>query len=366
MSNLILTGRNWIDEATLSGGSWLPSLPLTNLQNQQPRVVARAASADAADTLIDADLGGPRFVGSVGIIWHTGNIGSQVRVLGGDDPTFASVSSDTGWLPLWPRDHDYGSRVWGKMTWGERIAPDVYPNLNRARYIVPLETTFARYWRFQFDVFGSNPFDVGRLVLADVFQPAINMDLGWQMVPLDDSRQDVSLGGQRYVDELQRRRRLDFGLRGLTTDEAWATVADLDAIKGVGGDVMAIPIPPTEKTVTGVAVAAGGSGYAAADLLTVQGGDGSTAAQIEVVTVDGSGAVTSAVVYESGTYNTAPTSPATVSGGSGTGATFTLTVAWRDPKDLHKQALYGQFRLAPTSNPILQRYQRTYSIEEMI
>jgi hypothetical protein len=80
----------------------------------------------------------------------------------------------------------------------------------------------------------------------------------------------------------------------------------------------------SEIGLTSAGVAARGSGYKVGDVLTVQGGVFDTAAQLKVTAVDGSGAIITADAVQGGSYSTLPTSPASVTGGSGSGATFTV------------------------------------------
>lgn len=72
-------------------------------------------------------------------------------------------------------------------------------------------------------------------------------------------------------------------------------------------------------------IAAGGSGYVAGDVLTVSGGTALIAAEITVDTVDGSGAVLTGSISNAGSYTTLPTNPVSVTGGTGSSATFNLT-----------------------------------------
>ncbi|NKF23988.1 beta strand repeat-containing protein [Solimonas marina] len=84
-------------------------------------------------------------------------------------------------------------------------------------------------------------------------------------------------------------------------------------------------IPFSGNLSLGAESADGGSHYVAGDVLTVSGGTFTTPAQLTVSTVDAvTGAVTGFIVNNAGDYTALPTSPATVSGGSGTGATFTV------------------------------------------
>jgi hypothetical protein len=74
-------------------------------------------------------------------------------------------------------------------------------------------------------------------------------------------------------------------------------------------------------------VVSGGTGYTAGDVLTVVGGTG-TAATITVSTVSG-GVITAAAYATGGTYSVLPTLPVSVTGGTGSNATFNGTFAVR-------------------------------------
>lgn len=81
------------------------------------------------------------------------------------------------------------------------------------------------------------------------------------------------------------------------------------------------------QRVASASVVSGGSGYRVGDLLTVSGGTAQRAAVLYVSAVSGAGAVTAVAVDDGGVYSALPTSPATVTGGSGTGATVNPTAA---------------------------------------
>jgi hypothetical protein len=75
-----------------------------------------------------------------------------------------------------------------------------------------------------------------------------------------------------------------------------------------------------------VTIAGGGTGYTVGNVLTVVGGTQSTPAQLTVSTVS-SGVITGVTISASGFYSVLPTNPVSVTGGSGSSATFNLT-AW--------------------------------------
>jgi hypothetical protein len=87
-------------------------------------------------------------------------------------------------------------------------------------------------------------------------------------------------------------------------------------------------IDGTENTTGGVtkaAISSAGSGYTVSDILTIIGGTG-TAAQLTVTSVSG-GQVTGVSITNPGVYSVNPTNPVSVTGGTGTGATFRLTLS---------------------------------------
>lgn len=82
--------------------------------------------------------------------------------------------------------------------------------------------------------------------------------------------------------------------------------------------------------VTAIAISNAGSGYAVGDILTFNSGLTAAAnedTQVRVKAVNGSGGITSAEVYVSGWYQQSFASPVGVTGGTGTGATFTYTLS---------------------------------------
>ncbi len=79
----------------------------------------------------------------------------------------------------------------------------------------------------------------------------------------------------------------------------------------------------TKVMVANGSVAAGGTGYAVGDTLTLSGGTFTQVAKLVVTAVSG-GAITRFMVFQPGLYNAAVGNPASVTGGSGSGATFNL------------------------------------------
>lgn len=88
---------------------------------------------------------------------------------------------------------------------------------------------------------------------------------------------------------------------------------------------LASGVDALDSICSAAAVDDAGTGYTAGDTLTVTGGTGPIAVELTVSTVGGSGEVTAVTVSNAGQYTTAPGNPASVTGGTGADATFTLT-----------------------------------------
>ena len=82
----------------------------------------------------------------------------------------------------------------------------------------------------------------------------------------------------------------------------------------------------TGNSLASVGISSGGTGYAVGDVLTVAGGTSTAAAQVEVTSV-AAGVIDGLRVHNSGAYSANPASPNSATGGTGSGASLTLTMA---------------------------------------
>lgn len=83
-------------------------------------------------------------------------------------------------------------------------------------------------------------------------------------------------------------------------------------------------VEPADPQAFAVAINAGGTSYTAGDTLTVSGGTPTEEVELTVTTV-AAGVITGVVISNAGSYTSTPTNPVSVTGGSGSGATFNLT-----------------------------------------
>jgi hypothetical protein len=84
-------------------------------------------------------------------------------------------------------------------------------------------------------------------------------------------------------------------------------------------------VAPQEAEAVSVAINAAGTGYTVGDTLDVAGGLGPITTELTVSTVNGSGGITGVTISNAGQYAEIPANPVSVTGGSGSAATFNLT-----------------------------------------
>lgn len=99
------------------------------------------------------------------------------------------------------------------------------------------------------------------------------------------------------------------------------TTQSLTPSATTGSITLTLSQPMTAGTIT-----AGGTGYLVGDLLTISGGTQNIPATFIVTTVSAGGVVTGIKLNVGGQYQTAPSNPASTTGGNGTGCTITLTI----------------------------------------
>lgn len=85
-------------------------------------------------------------------------------------------------------------------------------------------------------------------------------------------------------------------------------------------------VAPQNFIATSVAIDVDGTGYTAGDVLTVSGGTGTIPVELTVDTVGGGGEITGVSISNVGLYTDAPGNPVSVTGGTGSDATFDVTL----------------------------------------
>jgi hypothetical protein len=254
VSNLILAYNNRADApATLSGGSWLAALPLTNLQDRVFAHVARSSDDALASTKFDLDLIQAKNIRVVALANHNASTNGLWRVRASDDSGFAVLAYDSGWVDIWPTAYAVGVPEWEDSSFW-----DYKPTLEERTAFTPLalcvlpQRLAARYWRVEIDD-TANPdgyIEVGRLFLADAWQPEVNATYGAQTGYVTDTLIESSFGGTDYFDPRPNRRVARFVLGAMNLDTGLTRAFDLTRAAGISGEVLFVFDP--DDTVHGI------------------------------------------------------------------------------------------------------------------
>jgi len=241
MANALLAHGNRIESATLSGGSWLPAMPLTNLQDRRLGYLARSSSPAAAHTKFDVDFGGTRLFRVIALVNHNLSSTATYRIRLGLDPTFATTAGDSGTRDVWPVLFPFGTVPWGSPSWwtGRISAEEASSYTGTLVFILP-QSTNARYIRVEItDESNVDGYvQVGRMFAADAWQPTRNMvygaSIGWE----PRTEVQAALSGAEYFNEKPSIRVVKFELPAMTEDEAMALAFELQRSAGTSKEVL--------------------------------------------------------------------------------------------------------------------------------
>jgi|ERR1051325_3202537 hypothetical protein len=253
MSNCLFGFNNRIDAATLSGGSWIAGLPLTNLQDPIIGLMAQSTNALVTSTKFAVDLGvTSKQARVVGFIGHNLSDDAKVRFRASEtDPTMAvNVVYDSGWFDAWPQvynpeDLDFeAENFWsGKWTTEQKMGLN-FPIWRDAGYSV-----YGRYWLIEIDDTTNSDGYVrlGRPFLGEGWQPTINMEYGASINIEDLSAADEAISGTEFFDKRPKYRVARFTIANLTEDEAFTSSFDMMRRVGTTEEVFFVFNPEDTK-----------------------------------------------------------------------------------------------------------------------
>ena len=211
----IMAGTNWVDLAVIStGAAAVPSLPASNLLDDDIQKVWRTASSTGDDALI-IDLAAQREIGAVALINTNLDLDDTIHLrISTSDPTGADGSAHNSGVVAAAVDP-----VWGK--WVRFVEPAV----------------IGRYIRIGADLSGG-PWEAGRLVICRTWAPSKDRDLGADLLDDDPSIVSFSIGGNEFVDQRQSRWGHRFRIKNLTEAEARDQVGELNRLRGIARDIL--------------------------------------------------------------------------------------------------------------------------------
>lgn len=246
MANVTFAYPNRIDEAIVTGGSWLPALPLANLKSRILSQVARSTNAQLGSTRFDVDLGQGRFIGAMALIGHNISVQGKVKITLAD--TQANLITApiyvSGWVDCWPAgiipqellEWEEDNFWLGTLTAEARAA-------FQSPFVHLFGRTIARWLRVEISD-TTNPdgyIHLGRAFFADVWQPVMNMSYGSGLAYDDKSSVEEALGGNEYFYARRKARTTRLSLDWLRADEIYARLLDMQRLLGITGELLLVP-----------------------------------------------------------------------------------------------------------------------------
>ena len=202
---------NQTDQATLSGGSWNASYPITNLQNRYLSQKARTSDDSTGSTTISIDLGAVQSIGVVALIATNISPSASIRIRGADNSSMTSPAYDSGTVE--PYEH--------------------------TDYAISFDVVEVQYWRIDITD-TSNPdgyVEIGRLFIGGRFRPAINVDYGPTIGVESKTQVQEALNGPEYFDDRVNRRVWKGTWSALTNAEAYRQMLVIMRGQDVSGEV---------------------------------------------------------------------------------------------------------------------------------
>ncbi len=247
MANITLGWTNRIDGATLSGGSWVSTLPLDNMKNRQVQKVAQTTDATLASTKFQGDFGRARTIGVMALILHNISAIGKVRLRMNDTNSFATPLYDSGWVNAWAD----GAVPQNLLEWeDDNFWLGTMSDEDRAGYQSPfihvLSTQqYLRYFLIEVDdtTNADGYIYIGRPFMSATWTPEVNHDVGDSLGYEDSTLVESSLSNAKYFDTRNKPRAYPFELSWLTGAEAFGEALDLQRLCGTSGEVLVIPDP---------------------------------------------------------------------------------------------------------------------------
>ena len=247
--NMIIYSTNYVDTATsITADDEVATLPIENLQDRQIVRIWRNTQTTAQ---IDIDFGSARIVNFAALVKHNISQTGTIRWRFSNVADFSTTAYDSGVVDAWPIVEEFGTLPWGVFIWGGYLNPEVAANYTISTFDILQTPIQARYFRIDIsDPTNADGYiQAGRLLSGPAYEPSINYANGVSFEFVDESRITKSRGGQTFVDEVERFRRMQFELINLPEQEIFGNIFNqVDRLRGVAQDILIIPQPDDPNT----------------------------------------------------------------------------------------------------------------------
>lgn len=228
--------------ATVSGGSYSVARPLSNILKPVFAKKARTTNTNLASTQASIDLGSVgKPVHVVAIASH--NLSSQalIRVSVYADQAKTTLLHQSGWEPAYPAVYETTDLEWeyDNFWFGTLTDSELSSFTPLYIYFLP-EVAIAMAVVIEFDdqTNADTYVEFGRVMLADAWQPEINIQYGIAFGYENPTEVEYADDGTAYFDVKPPKRTLTFTFGRLTEDEAFNKVYLMKRNQGISKEIL--------------------------------------------------------------------------------------------------------------------------------
>jgi len=241
-NKLVIAWPNYTDRSSVSGGSYLSSLPLINIKNRVFAKKARSTNLNYSSTQFELELDGSKQTDVISIAAHNFSNSSQIRVSFYNDIAKTELAYDTGLIDVWPSVYTQDELEWENLNyWEGTILQEDIENFTPLFYHIAKSDSLLYPRKILVEIFdNSNPIgyvEFGRVFVGTAFQPKLNMQFGASIGYTINTEVEASQNNTEYFDRKRPRRTVSFTLDGLTMQEGHSTIMSLIRTQGVDQEV---------------------------------------------------------------------------------------------------------------------------------
>ena len=243
MANCYIAYPNRVDStATFSGGSWVSTLPASNMGTRPLKQVARSTDTDVNSTKFTVRLSDQRPIKTLSIINMNLSMSATVQFKVYTGITDSVLAYDSGAVPAYPGGTAaFGTIQWGSDRWwgGLPSAEDAKLFNNNTIHVLPdvvignkvdvLITDTANFQGFV---------QIGRMFVGDGWSPDFNMSYGASIGYESRTAVEEVRSGAEYFDIQAGHRTVQFKLDHLDRSEAFGRLFDIQKSVDVHGEVL--------------------------------------------------------------------------------------------------------------------------------
>jgi len=208
---------------TLAGGSWKTSLPVANLQTEDPGKVARTMDTTDGSGVLRLTFDRRREVRAVALVNHNLTLDATIRHILYEDAAGDTVAYDSGAMPVWPRWYDSLSLRWSNPGWWKgQISDEELAAIQRPVHFRILD---GLYQGKALDVILSDAsneatyLQAGRLFVVEDWTPEINFSYGATLRWVDPSTASTAAGGFKRFAKKTKYRQAQISLKAMRHEE---------------------------------------------------------------------------------------------------------------------------------------------------